>query len=200
MLFRSPPLLLLLLPPPPSSSASSPRRPTLFLSPSPAPAGFTRRAALSPRISAQQHLLPFRRALGQAHAPTPVSPTRRLFPAIGCPMESASGMVGRSMNNMATHVGARASSRMAVPTDRVSQARTRDLNGGGVSVHHNGDSERASHTTLGWGGTIWNTNSIGAAFGSVARENPRPRGAFTTSPRPPPRPSCSLLPTRPDLG
>ncbi|KAF1961168.1 ARM repeat-containing protein [Byssothecium circinans] len=37
------------------------------------------------------------------------------------------------------------------------------------------DSERTSHSTLGWGGTIWNTNGLHSGFGSVARESSRPR-------------------------
>ena len=55
---------------------------------------------------------------------------------------------------------------------------------GGVQIN-SGENERPSHsslgqsfgnTTKGWGGSIWNSSSLGSGFGSAARESSRSRG------------------------
>ncbi|KAF2688839.1 ARM repeat-containing protein [Lentithecium fluviatile CBS 122367] len=51
--------------------------------------------------------------------------------------------------------------------------RSRDFTGG-VAIN-GGDGERTSHSTLGWGGSIWNSNSNSIGFGSNARDSSRPR-------------------------
>ncbi|KAF2443890.1 ARM repeat-containing protein [Karstenula rhodostoma CBS 690.94] len=52
--------------------------------------------------------------------------------------------------------------------------RSRDLNGG-ISIN-GGDADRTSHSSLGWGGSIWNNGSgVGAGLGSGLRDSSRPR-------------------------
>ncbi|KAF2640901.1 ARM repeat-containing protein [Massarina eburnea CBS 473.64] len=78
-------------------------------------------------------------------------------------------------------------------TDRILQTRTRDFNAG---VALNGpDADRPSHTTLGWGGSIWNSNSISAAFGSTARDSSQPRSNSVYEPIEGKTGSGSLVPS-----
>ncbi|KAF2471370.1 ARM repeat-containing protein [Lindgomyces ingoldianus] len=85
------------------------------------------------------------------------------------------GVVGRNMTAMS------------------SNPRSRDFSGG-VAIN-GAESDRPSHTALtpgfantaGWGGSIWNNNTLGAGFGSAVRESSRPRenGTYISSPSDP---------------
>ncbi|PVH98743.1 ARM repeat-containing protein [Periconia macrospinosa] len=86
-------------------------------------------------------------------------------------MEFAPGMVGRNMN-INNAVRAMSPDSNMHKANSGPQTRPRDYKGG-VSLN-GADSDRTS-AALPWHGSIWNSNAIGAGFGTAARDNSRPR-------------------------